>query len=256
VDATSTLTASAVVATDDVALRVQDGPETETVTVTSTVQAVDACAAIPNQTYGFLPITSAPTDRTAETHADLNLNLRGYAPVDVSSELIDLTGATDSGAPQLRGLFGDGREPAPTGASQVYTWDWGTNSSGSLIDEPEAVLLGLKTTTGEIIGTPDTGRDLGEGYVAMVLYASSSRITLKYTRDDNVVDGYTLHLENVCVEPTLRDLYQRLNSDGRIALPALRAGQPFGRAAGSEIGVVVRDKGSFMDPRSRKDWWR
>jgi hypothetical protein len=87
------------------------------------------------------------------------------------------------------------------------------------------------------------------------LYASPERITLKYTRDDNVVDGYTLHLEKVCVEPTLLALYQKLTDDGRIALPALRPGQPLGRATGAEVDVAVRDKGTFMETRSRKDWW-
>jgi hypothetical protein len=28
-----------------------------------------------------------------------------------------------------------------------------------------------------------------------------------------------------------------------------------GRATGAEVGVAIRDKGSFMDPRSLKDWW-
>jgi hypothetical protein len=27
-------------------------------------------------------------------------------------------------------------------------------------------------------------------------------------------------------------------------------------AVGSEIQVAVRDTGSFMDPRSRNDWWQ
>jgi hypothetical protein len=90
----------------------------------------------------------------------------------------------------------------------------------------------------------------------LVLYASTNRITIKYTNNDNVEQGYTLHVENVCVEPRLLALYQALNSAGRGRLPALRAGQAFGRALGSEIGVAIRDYGTFMDPRSRKDWWR
>jgi len=47
-----------------------------------------------------------------------------------------------------------------------------------------------------------------------------------------------------------------LNDAGRGHLPALRAGQAFGRARGDEIGGVIRDNGAFMDPRSRKDWWQ
>ncbi len=224
-------------------------------TPSSTVQAVDACAPISDQDYGTLPIASAPTDRPAASHPDLNLDLHGYAPANVPSALIDLAGATDPAAPELRGLFGDKREPAIVGAYQVYDWDWNVEARGPLIGDPEVTLLDLQTKPGEIIDAPDGGSDLGEGYVALVLYATPERITLKYTREDNVVHGYTLHIENACVEPTLLALYQKMNDDGRGALPALRPGEPLGRATGPEIGIVVRDKGSFLDPRSRKDWW-
>jgi len=39
-------------------------------------------------------------------------------------------------------------------------------------------------------------------------------------------------------------------------LPALRNNQALGQALGFEIKVAIRDAGSFMDPRSQKDWWR
>jgi hypothetical protein len=39
-------------------------------------------------------------------------------------------------------------------------------------------------------------------------------------------------------------------------LPALFADQGIGRAITTELGVAIRDTGSFMDPRSREDWWR
>jgi hypothetical protein len=181
--------------------------------------------------------------------------LRGYAPTEASGDLIDLTGGTDPGAPQLRWLFGDRREPVITGAYQVYGWDWGVNARGPVISDPEVTLLGLSTTPGETISLPAGGSDMGEGQRALVLYASPERITVKYTPDDNVVSGYTVHIENVCVEPTLLALYEQMNDAGRGALPALRPGQSLGRATGLELGVVVRDNGSFMDPRSRKDWW-
>ena len=94
------------------------------------------------------------------------------------------------------------------------------------------------------------------GYEVLVLYASPDRITLKYTPEDNVVRGYTIHIEDVCVEPSLLGLYQTLNQTGRRRLPALWAGQAFGRAKGDAIKVAIRDSGVFFDPRSRQDWWR
>jgi hypothetical protein len=103
---------------------------------------------------------------------------------------------------------------------------------------------------------PVAGYDIGGGYGALVLYAEPRRLTLKYTGEDNVVAGYTIHLENVCVDENLLALYEQMNAAGRTELPALFPGQPLGRAPGTEIDVAIRDTGSFLDPRSRKDWWQ
>ena len=138
-----------------------------------------------------------------------------------------------------------------------------TNTTGSqwLPVESLFVRAGLSRvdSTSEIatlIRVPTSGYNIGDGYQVLVLYASTDRITLKYIREDNVVSGYTLHVEGICVEPGLLALYESLNAAGRQRLPALRGGQAFGRAHDMEVGVAIRDHGTFMDPRSRKDWWR
>ncbi len=114
----------------------------------------------------------------------------------------------------------------------------------------------LDSQPNERLYLPDSGYHLGQGFEALVLYAERHRITLKYTREDNVIWGYTLHLEDVCIDPNLLALYQRLDAEGRRELPALRAGQPFARAWQRPLGIAIRDTGRFMDPRSIKDWWR
>lgn len=101
----------------------------------------------------------------------------------------------------------------------------------------------------------DRAEGSGTNYEVLVLYASEQRITLKYTREDTAAQGYTIHVENVCVAPDLLSAYRSLNAAGRVQLPALKQGQAFGRAMNTEIGVVIRDTGAFMDPRSEKDWW-
>ena len=217
---------------------------------------VDACAPIAGVSYGSLDVDGPATDRPAEVHADLNLALRGYTPVDGYLGLIDYDGGADPGAPQLAGLFATPRAPDIREVHAVYDWNWATNSRGDPIASPPVTLMELAATAGETIHTPDSGYTLGSGYEALVLYASTQRITLKYTRNDNVVHGYTLHIEGICVEPSLLTLYEAWNDIGRGQLPALAAGQPLGRARGSTIGVAIRDSGAFMDPRSRKDWWR
>lgn len=216
----------------------------------------DPCEPIPGVSYTAFTIEGAPTDRPAAQHADLNLALRGYEPTNASRGLVDYGGGYDPNAPQLYGLFGDQRTPTFTQQYRVYDWDWGCNCRGNLLTTWPVTLSGMQTTPLEVIRVPDSGYNIGYGYDALVLYATRERITLKYTREDNVVHGYTVHIENICVEPSLLALYEQWNAAGRTSLPAVKGGQPIGRARGSEIRVAIRDNGTFMDPRSRKDWWR
>jgi hypothetical protein len=214
------------------------------------------CAPIPGVQYSTLDVDGPPTDRPAEQHADLNLALRGYEVTSAYAGLVDYGDGGDPRAPQLDTFFADRRLPAFPTVYQVYDWDWERNRRGDLLTEYDVTLAGMTVTPGEVLHLPDSGYNLGDGYEALVLYASEERITLKYTREDNVVYGYTVHVENVCVEPSLLALYRTWNDAERGELPALRGGQPFGRAREGEIGVAIRDRGTFMDPRSRRDWWQ
>lgn len=216
----------------------------------------DVCSPIAGSAFQGLAVASAPSDRPAAAHADLNLALRGYSPTSGELGLVAYNGRSDPGAPQLAGLFGDRRTPVFRTVQRVYDWNWAGNCRGDAIAWPPVTLAKLATTPGEIIALPGCTYGIGDGYMALVLYASPERLTLKYTREDNVVRGYTLHLDGLCVEPSLLALYQSLNSAGRGMLPALRSGQALGRARDTAIGVAIRDAGSFMDPRSRKDWWQ
>ena len=214
------------------------------------------CAPIPGVSYGTLDVNGPPTDRPAHLHADLNLALRGYEVTSAHLGLIYDYPTDDPKAPQLYTLFSDQRVPTFTTAYQVYDWNWGCNCRGPLIAFPSVTMAGMGVAPNEVIHTPASGYDIGSGYEVLVLYATEERITLKYTREDNVVLGYTIHVENICVEPSLLALYRSWNDAGRARLPALRAGQPMGRARSSEIGVVIRDTGQFWDPRSRNEWWQ
>jgi hypothetical protein len=219
----------------------------------------EGCQPILGETYDLLSVNPPPTDRPAEIHADLNLSMRGYELTDAYKGLVDLGGNTDGNSPQLPGLFADNRTAVISDVYRVYDWNWGCNCRGALLGAPAVTLAGLAATPGETVHVPDSGYAIGalaNGYEVLVLYAALDRITIKYTREDNVVRGYTLHLENVCVEPSLLALYQEQNAAGRSKLPALHPGQAFGRAKGDAVGVAIRDNGTFMDPRSRKDWWR
>jgi hypothetical protein len=221
-----------------------------------TVMHTNACSPIPGAAYQAISVTPPPSDRPAEAHGDLNLALRGYTPTAGLLGLVTYNGGGDPGAPQLPGLFADRRTAVFQRVFRVNDWNWACNCRGDPLASPEATLANLATTPGEIISLPVSGYQIGSGYQALVLYASAERLTLKYTREDNVVRGYTLHLEGLCVEPALLALYQERDAAGRRSLPALRGGQALGRARGDVIGVAIRDTGRFLDPRSRKDWWQ
>jgi len=217
----------------------------------------ETCQPIPGESYGDLSVAPRPpADPPAELHPDQNLALRSYELTDAYKGLVDYNGAGDPKAPQLSRLFAVEHTPVFNQVYRVYDWDWSCNCRGDLIAAWPVTLAGLAATPGETIHVPDSGYTLGDGYEVVVLYASTERITLKYTREDSAASGYTLHVENVCVEPNLLALYQTWNGAGRGHLPALRPGQAFGRARGSEISAAIRDNGSFLDPRSRKDWWQ
>ncbi len=222
----------------------------------NTALAVNAaCDASGGGDYGLLG-AGGWEGRPPEAHPDLNLAVRGYRVVNAFRGLVDYDGQTDGDAPQLWGLFADRRTPEIAHDYQVYDWDWSSNTRGDLVEDYEVTMVGFRVDDGESIFTPDFGHEIGDGYVALVLYADPHRITLKYTGEDNVVEGYTLQLEGLCVYASLLNLYNERQAAGRGALPALRPGQPIGYVPGNEVGVAIRDRGAFLDPRSRKDWWQ
>lgn len=221
------------------------------------VQSFELTCDVPSQSYGTLSIVPPPTDYPAEDHPDINaLAVRGYEPTTTFLGLVDYGGGTDPRAPQLAGLFADQRVPTFSSAYRTYRWDWDCWCRDGLNTNWPTTLLGMAVSPGETIHVPDSGYNIGGGNDVLVLYASPNSVTLKYTREDNVVSGYTVHIEGVCVEPRLLGLYESWNGSGREQLPALRGGEAIGRAGGDEIRVAIRDNGSFLDPRSRKDWWQ
>lgn len=201
---------------------------------------------VPGASFTSLSIKGEPLTVNPETNRDVNLGARGYKRVNAPLKLVALGSVHDRKAPQLPGMFGDRRTPAFTSA---YDADLGP------YQQWDVTLLGMGTTKGEVIYTPDSGYDIGGGYEYLVMYASETRVTLHIGREDEFF-GYVLHIEDVCVDPDLLALYRQMHAAGRRSLPALRGHDPFGRAMGVEVKAAVRDSGSFMDPRSRNDWWQ
>lgn len=225
------------------------------------IQYVDSagCPATSSRAYTLVPVAGGSLDHPDHLHGDINLSLRGYTPVDAAATLVEINGPSDGDAPQLGAVVAGGSAQL-VASYRVNRWDWGCGEHGCRSGEPvgeEVSLLGLAASPGMPVSIPSRNAEIyGGGYVALVLFADETRLTLVYTREDSVANGYSVHLENVCVDPQLLAAYRSANQSGRGSLPAVRNGEIVGVASGGEILVAVRDRGTFGDPRSRKDWWR
>ena len=220
----------------------------------STGMALDPCAPIPGASYTSLGILGSPTPNAA-TQPDINIKLRGWEPTGGTLGFVQYNGPTDLKAPRLNTIYPDGHIPAFLKNYQVNEWNWQTMMANGPITSSPVSMTDFATTAGEVLTVPKSGYEIAPGLEVHVLYTDADSIVLKYTGEDNVIYGYTLHVFGICAEPSLTARYASDNAAGRQKLPALAANQPFGRARGSAISVVIRDTGSFMDPRSQKDWW-
>ncbi len=218
--------------------------------------------------YGLISSDGAyKSNRLTDYNADLRLSVLGYGPPDPQAAfgLIDYNGETDPNAPRLHGLFEPNRVPSVSAAYQRYNWGWDENSTApygnrsGLNAEWSASVVAFSTSPGEGIYPPERNPEIGGGYIAMLLYAGETELTLAYHRQDSVTDGYVVHVLGVCVDANLLALYRAqtaggLRSSGQ--LPAVSNNQRLGTAQGASITVAIRDRGVFLDPRSRKDWWQ
>ena len=194
---------------------------------------------------------------------DLNMNVRGWYAVNEFLGFVRYSYPPDEPPDTLHPLYlsnvAGSNASSLVSTYQLNDWDWlGCNCAVPRSPSPYPVtLLGLRTTPGQPLHI--ASRDLPvdpAGFKAMVLYADAGQLALKYTAEDRIDTGYLVHLVNLCVDPNLVDLYQRLDAAGRHWLPAVFDGSVVGAAQGGEVDVVVRDSGSFLDPRSRQDWWQ
>ncbi|MCB9139193.1 MAG: hypothetical protein H6642_12680 [Caldilineaceae bacterium] len=237
-------------------------PAAEAPPVTAERQSEPAeaiCPPVSDRAYTLIPVDGGGAAHPPAEHGDLNLALRGYTSVSAELAIININGPTDGDPPQLADIFADRRMPAFAGTYRVYDWNWSCGAHGcrgDALDQREVTLLGLAGQAGEEIRIPSRNAQIyGGDFKALVLYADERRITLAYTREDSVANGYTVHLEQICVDPNLLALYRQATAEGRSSLPALHNGEPLGTALG-EVVVAIRDRGVFFDPRARKDWWR
>lgn len=221
--------------------------------------------------------------RPADLHADKNITLRGYTEVTGQTGFTPSYisyGQDDNRGPQLGYLYSPSTPSIPAAGQlrfyQVNGWQWANSPApgtptGPLTSNWPITALGVPTTAGQVIYLPRTGvsNQIAPGYHALVMYADSTGLSVKYTGEDSVnPNGYALHIRGLAVDPNLLALYGQNNSSSgprytpcggfrncSYPLPFLSAGQPLGKAIGSSIIIAITDTGSFMDPRSCHEWW-
>lgn len=257
-----------------------------TVVVAATVLTAPASVAHANGKIVFLPVMlrreGCPTVSTArfdliavaggyykdnrltDENADLRLSVLGYEPTSAPLSLVDYNGDTDPLAPKLHGVFEPNRTPTFVRAYKRHDWNWNESApppygtrGGVNSDWPVSV-IDFGAAEGEAVHIPERGPTIGGGFNAMVLYAGDEELTLVYYRQDSVVEGYLIHMANFCVDPNLVALYRAQTSGGKRStgsLPGLSNNQRIGTVKTGIVSIAVRDRGGYLDPRSRKDWW-
>jgi len=203
-----------------------------------------------SNSYSLIALEGQRDSRPAEEHGDLNLKLRDPQPIEVDLSLQDISGSgIDPNAPNLADVFKSEFVRAYT----IHDWDWNCNCKGNLLKDDHLVLLGIKTTPGEPVFIPTKKQDIFGGKIyATLLYASEDSLTFVYSREGNVAHAYSVHYLGLHTDPNLLALYRQSKGN---ELPGLTLDAPVGVAT-DELIVAVRDKGKFMDARSRQDWWK
>ncbi len=209
------------------------------------VATAPSSAAGSKNAYTLIPFEGERGSKSAAEDADLNLKLREPSLVEAELSLIDMGGPDHFYAPQLSGLF----EPNFVAGYAVHTWDWTCNCKGPSLKDVD--MVGIATTPGQPVYIPRRQQGIYQGqYYALLLYASENSLTFEYDRDGTVATGYTVHYQGLQTDPNLLALYRQ--SQGN-ELPGLTLDTPVGITT-DELVVAVRDRGAFMDVRSKKFW--
>lgn len=234
-----------------------------------------ACATTSANQYTSGPVFQYDTDnpvRPAYDHADKNIELRGYTLNDdpnLVRELIDYGSGDPTQPPQFATLFSPYQVPPFAEFHQVHQWNWDTSPNpgtrGAPINDPPTTAVSFTLPPGTNLHVPVSGYDIGAGMEVIVLFADEDTVTLHYTREDTSAVGYTIHIDQICTDPNLLDLYNTLDDpDGprydypspSYNLPTLPAGKTFGTASKQTMVVALTDTGAFQDPRSCHEWWQ
>jgi hypothetical protein len=225
-----------------------------------------ACPTVSGEVFGLIEADGTyKGNQMTDQNADLRLSVLGYQETSAPLNFVTYDGPFDgSDALRFDGFFEPNRIPQFVRVYQRRNWSWNEGGAPPYgapsevnTDWPVSV-IDFGVMPGEGIYPAERLREIGSGFNAMVLYAAEDELTLAYYRQDSVGDGFVIYLRNFCVDPNLVSLYRAQLNAGRRAtgrLPAVRNNQRIGVASGPVLTVSIRDRGTFLDPRSQRDWW-
>lgn len=227
-----------------------------------------SCPTTSSNIFNAVPVDSAPykNNRITDENADFRLSVLGVSSIDAYLNLVDYGGFGDANAPRFQHMFSPSRTPYFYGAYKRHDWNWDENSAppygsrGGVNNDWPVSALDIAAVPGEELSIPYRPVIIGNGgHIALVLYASERELTFTYSRSDHVGNGWVMHMLGLCVDPALVSAYRAQINNGRRAtgqLPGIKPNQIIGTALDDHMTIAIRDRGAFLDPRSRKDWWQ
>ncbi len=218
-----------------------------------------------------IPQQCAPVKRPGSVAEDTDVNLdarnKPKLVTDQPKTLVDVGGPTDDAAPQFSTLFGPTLEFNPKIADvyQLYLNDGKTLIPYDISSNQGVTQIELKTDNPVL--APALDYDLGGDilhYAILYINEKTGTITLKGTPEDNAVRGYTIHITGLeKIDPEIVKKYNESNDlYNRTKLAAISCGYPVGTPKnqggikGKTFRIAIADTGTFIDPRTRKDWWK
>ena len=171
-------------------------------------QAPDAisCPGTSGASFTTVPVTGGGLNHPDSEHADLNLALRGYSPTSVAAELVDKDGPGGRRSRRNWPASSPTTAARPLGRPIVSMTGTGTAAimvvrSARSIRWPPPCLRWPPAQANRWAFRTAVRRFTAAATRHWCSMPSPTRITLGYTRDDSVANGYVVHLENVCVDP-------------------------------------------------------
>ena len=198
---------------------------------------------------------------------------------NTDQDVLNLTkqdgGAVDS---KMNGFMGSmfGYKPAKLSAAYDVSYGGSAPQGNDTAIKGDAPVLEIPTEAGTTtVKVPSTGYDIGGGYEAMVVFASSDRVAIHIGRHEYFVGsgqnncnggtcsgGYWIYVKGICVDKQIQQAYDSVKSAQQAAgadknpiqLPMVRPGQILGKATGTSVIVGVRDNGPFITT-SKPVYW-